>query len=96
MPKLAWAAIQKSELNELPDFKSFKIGLRFDLFSDLHLAFDFLPHSWSGLLLLTGETDDMTGDYLALLLRLLMLTNQSLSSENISISFIHDINMTSM
>ena len=38
-------------------------------FSDLHLAFDFLPHSWNGLLLLTGETDDMTGDYLALLLR---------------------------
>jgi len=38
-------------------------------YSDLHLAFDFLPHSWSGLLLLTGETDDMTGDYLALLLR---------------------------
>ena len=37
--------------------------------SDLHLSLDFKPQSWTGLLLLTGETDDMTGDYLALLLK---------------------------
>lgn len=38
-------------------------------YSDLHMSFDFKPESWTGILLLTGETDDMTGDYLALLLR---------------------------
>ena len=34
-----------------------------------HMLFDFKPESWTGILLLTGETDGMTGDDLALLLR---------------------------
>ena len=37
-------------------------------YSDLHMSLEFKPTSWTGILLLTGETDDMTGDYLALLL----------------------------
>ena len=37
-------------------------------YSDLHLALDFKPRSLSGLLIITGQTDDMTGDYLALVL----------------------------
>ena len=37
-------------------------------YSDLHLALDFKPRSLSGLLIITGQTLDMTGDYLALIL----------------------------
>ena len=37
-------------------------------YSDLHLALEFMPKQKTGLLLLTGQTEDMTGDYLALLL----------------------------
>lgn len=38
-------------------------------YSDLQLSFEFKPEAPDGVLLLTGETGDMTGDYLALLLR---------------------------
>jgi len=38
-------------------------------YSDLQLSLEFKPESPDGILLLTGETGDMTGDYLALLLR---------------------------
>ena len=38
-------------------------------YSDLQLSFEFKPEAEDGILLLTGETRDMTGDYLALLLR---------------------------
>ena len=38
-------------------------------YSDLQLSFEFKPETADGVLLLTGETGDMTGDYLALLLR---------------------------
>ena len=38
-------------------------------YSDLQLSLEFKPESPDGVLLLTGETGDMTGDYLALLLR---------------------------
>ena len=38
-------------------------------YSDLQLSFEFKPETPDGVLLLTGETRDMTGDYLALLLR---------------------------
>ena len=37
-------------------------------YSDLHMALDFKPESWNGVILITGQTDDMTGDYLALIL----------------------------
>ena len=37
-------------------------------YSDLHLSLDFKPESWSGVIMITGQTDDMTGDYLALIL----------------------------
>merc|ERR1719410_711235 len=37
-------------------------------YSDLHMALDFKPESWTGIILITGQTDDMTGDYLALIL----------------------------
>ena len=37
-------------------------------YSDLHLALDFKPKTLSGVLLITGQTDDMTGDYLALII----------------------------
>ena len=38
-------------------------------YSDLQLSFEFKPEAEDGILLLTGETRDMSGDYLALLLR---------------------------
>ena len=38
-------------------------------YSDLHLSIDFKPITDTGILLLTGETNDMTGDYLALILK---------------------------
>lgn len=40
-------------------------------YSDLQLSMEFRPTSLTqdGILLLTGESADMTGDYLALLLR---------------------------
>lgn len=38
-------------------------------YSDLHLSVEFKPTAWTGILLLTGETDDMTGDYLALIIQ---------------------------
>ena len=37
-------------------------------YSDLHMALDFKPETWDGVILITGQTDDMTGDYLALIL----------------------------
>ena len=37
--------------------------------ADLQLSVDFKPESPDGIIMLTGETVDMTGDYLALLLR---------------------------
>ena len=38
-------------------------------YSDLQLSVEFKPESPNGILILTGETADMTGDYLTLLLR---------------------------
>ena len=38
-------------------------------YSDLQLSLEFRPESLDGIILLTGETQEMTGDYLALLLR---------------------------
>ena len=38
-------------------------------YSDLQLSLEFRPESLDGILLLTGETQEMTGDYLSLLLR---------------------------
>lgn len=38
-------------------------------YSDLQLSLEFKPEAPNGIILLTGETGDMTGDYLALLLR---------------------------
>lgn len=38
-------------------------------YSDLQLSMEFRPSSPNGVLLLTGESADMAGDYLALLLR---------------------------
>ena len=38
-------------------------------YSDLQLSLEFKPESPNGILLLTGETGDMTGDYLTLLIR---------------------------
>lgn len=38
-------------------------------YSDLQLTIEFKPESENGVLLTTGETQDMTGDYLALLIR---------------------------
>ena len=38
-------------------------------YSDLQLSVEFKPEAPNGILLLTGETSDMTGDYLTLLLR---------------------------
>ena len=37
-------------------------------YSDLHMSLDFKPESWTGVILITGQTEDMTGDYLALIL----------------------------
>ena len=37
--------------------------------ADLQLSVDFKPESPDGIIMLTGETVDMKGDYLALLLR---------------------------
>ena len=37
-------------------------------YSDLHMALDFKPETNNGVILITGQTDDMTGDYLALIL----------------------------
>jgi hypothetical protein len=36
---------------------------------DIKLSMEFKPEAPNGILLLTGETADMTGDYLTLLLR---------------------------
>ena len=38
-------------------------------YSDLQLSIEFQPTSKNGVLLLTGESADMTGDYLSLLIR---------------------------
>ncbi|XP_059078305.1 pikachurin-like [Tigriopus californicus] len=38
-------------------------------YSDLQLSMEFRPASGEGILLLTGESADMTGDYLALIIR---------------------------
>ena len=38
-------------------------------YQDLQLSLDFRPTAADGVLLLTGESADMTGDYLALLIR---------------------------
>ena len=38
-------------------------------YSDLQLSMEFRPEEEDGILLLTGESADMTGDYLALLIR---------------------------
>ena len=37
-------------------------------YSDLHMALDFKPETNNGVILITGQTEDMTGDYLALIL----------------------------
>ena len=37
-------------------------------YSDLHMALDFKPETNTGVILITGQTEDMTGDYLALIL----------------------------
>ena len=38
-------------------------------YSDLQLSLEFRPESADGIILLTGETQEMTGDYLAIILR---------------------------
>ena len=38
-------------------------------YSDLQLSLEFRPESLDGIILLTGETQEMTGDYLAIVLR---------------------------
>ena len=38
-------------------------------YSDLQLSLEFKPESNDGVILLTGETQEMTGDYLAIVLR---------------------------
>ena len=38
-------------------------------YSDLQLSLEFRPESFDGVILLTGETQEMTGDYLAIILR---------------------------
>ena len=38
-------------------------------YSDLQMSIEFRPTAHNGVLLLTGESADMTGDYLSLLIR---------------------------
>ena len=38
-------------------------------YSDLQLSLEFKPETSDGVILLTGETQEMTGDYLAIILR---------------------------
>ena len=56
-----------------PEFTSDKshvvLPMLTDAYSDLQLSVEFKPERSDGILLLTGETSDMSGDYLALLLR---------------------------
>ena len=60
--------LQFSGAPQLSGRSHFSLPTLQNAYSDLHLALDFKPTADSGLLLITGQTDDMTGDYLALII----------------------------
>ena len=61
-------SLQSSGAPQLSGHSHFSLPTLQNAYSDLHLALDFKPTADTGLLLITGQTDDMTGDYLALIL----------------------------
>ena len=61
-------SLQSNGAPQLSGHSHFSLPTLQNAYSDLHLALDFKPTADSGLLLITGQTDDMTGDYLALIL----------------------------
>ena len=61
-------SLQSSGAPRLSGLSHFSLPTLQNAYSDLHLALDFKPSADSGVLLITGQTDDMTGDYLALIL----------------------------
>ena len=61
-------SLQSNGAPQLSGHSHFSLPTLQNAYSDLHLALDFKPTADSGVLLITGQTDDMTGDYLALIL----------------------------
>ena len=61
-------SLQSSGAPQLSGHSHFSLPTLQNAYSDLHLALDFKPTADTGVVLITGQTDDMTGDYLALIL----------------------------
>ena len=61
-------SLQYSGAPALSGHSHFTLPTLQNAYSDLHLALDFKPRALSGVLMITGQTDDMSGDYLALIL----------------------------
>ena len=65
---ISWSLSIQNTQSLLKGYSYLTLPTLQNAYSDLHMALDFKPESWNGVILITGQTDDMTGDYLALIL----------------------------